>query len=210
MRWFNHWGACAATMLAIVLAGGCGVGSVTVGGDVEEEMSAEDKALVAAAKPFVDAIVRRDYQAAYPLLAASARAGETLEQFVKRSQKLEEEFGRPLSATDLYVNETDGIVLAGINHQVAGEDQIDRGLRIMEAARAVGDMPDEIAKGSRKASVCCDLAIKLDPAKHPEAAQAAPGEEAEQPVCILTVVLVEEGGAVKVGHHFLRWYSMLD
>jgi hypothetical protein len=29
-------------------------------------------------------------------------------------------------------------------------------------------------------------------------------------VCILTMVLVDDGGKLKVGHHFLRWYDMLD
>lgn len=206
----HRWATCLSAIVLTLMLGGCGIGTVSVDDDDgEEEMSAEEKALVAAAKPFVDAIARRDYKAAYPLLAASAREGQTLERFVERQQKNEEEFGQPLSAKDLYVNETDSNVLAGINHKVAGEDQLDGALRVLEASRAVGDMPDEIAKGSRKASVCCDLAIKLDPVKHPEAAQPADGDD-EQPVCILTVVLVDEGGSLKVGHHFLRWYSMLD
>jgi hypothetical protein len=87
---------------------------------------------------------------------------------------------------------------------------VERGFRKLEAARAVGEIPAQIPSASRRASVCCDLAIKLDPGKHPDAAAAAVEDDADPPLCILTVVLVEEAGGLRVGHHFLRWYDILD
>jgi len=195
----------------------------------DEDLTPEEKAYLAAARPFLDAIARRDYAAAYALLSTHATARMSPNQFThvqdeaamkrqeleaianakpadfaKLMQRAEADFGTPLSVESAGVMTTDPAELAGK-------------ASAMETAFSIGNMPDSIPTSIRKASVRAQILTKLPPAELAKIAkdQGVTVEELQKdesfaPYCNLKVVLVEEAGALRVGYFEFTPPSMWD
>ena len=187
------------------------------------EIKPEDRPYLDAARPFVDAIVARDYSKAYGYLSGHARArlspnqfvapldddaftrneahvilGAAVDQFVHMMGTVEAEYGKPAKLSDMDVYSTDANVLSGKG--TSFEDK-------MDAMFAIGMMPASIPAEIRKASLRSRLGVKLSSEQLASAAKAMQitSEELKsdpdfKPYVTLKLVLVEEGGGLKVGY----------
>lgn len=215
-----------------LLAAGCCVGVDALDlnlGSGEEVVSPEDQKYMDAAKPFVDAVVAKNYAAAYEKLSSHARARMSLNQFApaandgeraKReaeplkdvtSAQFAEKFaltiealGEPSRVDDIAVNEKDPAVLSG------------KGDRI-NVGYALGDTPDALPADIRRAAMLATVGTKLNPEqlKKLAAEYGSTPEEVQQDYdgeteLMLILILVEEGGELKVGYFQFRAPSLLD
>lgn len=194
-----------------------------------EDLTAEEKTALAAAKPFLNAIAARDHAAAYQQLSSHAKARMSLNQFVVPSDdaaadaneanalvnptpddfltllsKAFNHYGSPAKIISSDVMSTDPKELAGKGDA-------------METAFTIGLMPDSIPVDIRKAAVRSQIGVTLPAAQLKEIAdkEGVSVEELQKnedfaPYCNLKVVLVEEGGALKVGYFEFTPPSMWD
>lgn len=160
-------------------------------------VSADETRYLEAARPFMQALVAQDQGKAYGLASTHLRAQLTQDEFTRKNREAYDTLGAPLALEDLSA-ETDPDVLVGAAH-AGGDDAGDRAANVVLAQIAVGDMPDDIPASVRKASVSGRVVYKK--------ASSADEEDASY---VLTVVLVDDGGALRVGHHFFRAATMLD
>lgn len=197
------------------------------------EVDPKDRPFLEAGRPFYTAIAAGDHAAAHALLSSHARARMTGLQFEapedeaaaaklaaavhpavdapKFGQLLQatiRAYGTPKRVAELDVFETDPQVLSG--QATAVEDRIG-------AMFAIGNMPATIPAAIRRASLRGQLKVELAPAQlaaiaqahetTPEKLQADPDFA---PYVTLKVVLVEEGGALRVGYFEFLPPSLFD
>lgn len=194
-----------------------------------EKASPEEKKYLQAARPFVDAIVKRDYTKAHGLLSPHATARMSLnqflpaqddaqfaqneanvmmevsaEKFIELMGQVEAHYGTPRSSKGLYVHNLDPKVLSG-----EGE--------ALDSMFAIGGMPKSTPMDIRRASLRGQITTKLSAEQLKEAAkiEGLTPEELEKdpdfsPYFTTKIVLIEEDGALKVGYFELLPPSMLD
>jgi hypothetical protein len=183
----------------------------------------EERPYFDAGKLFVDAIAAHDYAKAYGLLSSHARARMSPNQFVapeddttaarnevaatsnasaeKFAQMLaatEKQYGRPNGLLDVQVFSTDPVALSGKGTSIENK---------LDSMFAIGMMPASIPSDIRKASLRSKLLVELSPQQLAEAAKAQQTTPEKlktdpdyKPYLNLKIVLVQEGGALKVGY----------
>lgn len=152
---------------------------------------------VAAARPFMEALVAQDHAKAYGFTSSHLRAGTTQDAFTQRNRAAYASFGLPVRLADLGA-EVDPAVLAGPENPT-GDDELEKAANRVLAQVALGDIPASVPASARRASVSGKVVFGK-----------ADDEEGTDPFYVLTVVLVEDAGQLLVGHYFFREASMLD
>lgn len=200
------------------------------------ESEANERPFVEPARPFLTALAARNYAAVYDALSSHAKAkmfpaqftpsitekdtlgtpieNVTLEQFQEWMAKAEAELGVPSSVRSVSVFEIDPKVLAGQGDA-------------MSVAFSIGSMPPEIPANIRKASIRSQVNCQPNRAWAEAIAQqnevtadqvlagqvsAEVKEEMEDnaPYMNVKLVLVDEGGQLKVGYFELMGPSIWD
>jgi hypothetical protein len=200
---------------------------------LDKDAKPNERKYLLGAKPFFIAIANRKYGDAYALLSSYARArmsfnqftpaeeqatfqqyesnpymNVTAEQFAYLMQYVEAARGAPRAPKMLSVFSTDPDVLNRRSREQFGA---------MDSMFAIGAMPDWIPADIRRASLRGQIHTELSPQELQRAAQQegiSVGElqkdENFDPYLNLKVVLVEEGGELKVGYFEFLPPSMLD
>jgi hypothetical protein len=200
---------------------------------LDKDAKPEERKYLLAAKPFFVAIAKRKYADAYALLSSYARARMSLNQFTSPQQDsgsqqnesyafdnvtaehfaylmqyVEAAHGAPRAPKMLHVFSTDPDVLNRRSKEQFGA---------MDSMFAIGAMPDWIPAEIRRASLRGQIHTELSP-QELERVAATEGISVEQlkksddfdPYFNLKVVLVEEGGQLKVGYFEFLPLSMMD
>ena len=190
---------------------------------LDKDAKPDERKYLLAAKPFFTAVASRKYAAAYALLSSHARArmsldqfkpaqqntdaqqnqsylfdNVTAEQFAYLMQYVEAAHGAPRAPKMLHVFSTDPDVLNRRSKEQFGA---------MDSMFAIGAMPDWIPADIRRASLRGQIHTELSPQELQNAAQRE-GISVEDfkksadfdPYLNLKVVLVEEGGQLKIGY----------
>ena len=204
-------------VLGILLLVGCG-GSK----EAEEEtegISPEETQYIESAKPFVDALVARDYSKAFAQLSSHAKTRMSLNQFIATDDSeefavnesravlnstesdfftfllhVESKYGKPSVLKNLYVQSMDPDVLSGTGDP-------------LDVMFSIGLMPESIPTEIRRASIRGQIVTKLSPEQMEKAASdyGTTVEELEKdtefsPYFTVKIVLVEEEGVLRVGY----------
>jgi len=197
------------------------------------KVTPEERRYLDAAKPFAEAVAARDYRKAYEFLSSHAKAKMSPNQFVapaddatgarndvaavsnpsaeKFAQMLvptENEYGKPTKLFDAQVFSTDPVALSGKGTSIENK---------LDSMFAIGMMPATIPEDVRKASVRSKLLVEFSPQQWDEAAksqQTTPDKlKADpdfKPYVNLKIVLVQDGGALKVGYFEFLPPGILD
>jgi hypothetical protein len=163
------------------------------------DATTDEARYVAAARPFLQALVDQDHAKAYSLLSSGAQARLTVDAFTQGNRAAYASLGTPLRLADGVSAETDPAILAGAA-SATGDDDLEAAANRLLADAALGDTPEWIPASIRRASVTAQVLF-------------APGEEVsegEEPFFVLTALLVDDAGQLRVGHHFFREATMLD
>ena len=183
----------AAAVVVAVAVLGCGAGDEGTGavGSVIDRslLSREQQIYAEAAKPFMEAVVQKRYEAAYQQLSMDARDQISRDAFAEMVQRSEHEFGTPVSLVSVYG------VYTKEELPVPAHD--DSGVDPLVVADALGPTPDSIPADLRCASVKGRIKLAKD-------------EDGDERDCILTVLLVKERGASKVGWFWFRDHNIWD
>ena len=190
---------------------------------LDKDVKPDERKYLLAAKPFVIAIANRKYADAYALLSNYARArmsfnqftpaeddatyqqyqaspydNVTAEQFAYLMQYVEAARGAPRAPKMLHVFSTDPAVLNRRSNEEFGA---------MDSMFAIGAMPEWIPADIRKASLRGQIATELSPQELQNVAQREgisveelKKDEDFDPYLNVKLVLVEEGGQLKVGY----------
>src|SRR6266853_6476147 len=200
---------------------------------LDKDAKPDERKYLLAAKPFFIAIANRKYADAYTLLSSHARArmsfnqftpaeeeatfqqiesnpysNVTAEQFAYLMQYVEAARGTPRAPKMLSVFSTDPDVLNRRSKEQFGA---------MDSMFAIGAMPDWIPANIRRASLRGQIHTELSPQELQNVAQRE-GISVEElkkdpdfdPYLNLKVVLVDEGGQLKVGYFEFLPPSILD
>ena len=200
---------------------------------LDKDAKPDERKYLLAAKPFFIALANRQYADAYALLSSHARARMSLEQFTPAQQDpnsqqnqsyalenvtaeqfaylmqyVEAAHGVPRAPKMLHVFSTDPDVLNRRSKEQFGA---------MDSMFAIGAMPEWIPADIRRASLRGQIHTELSP-QELEKVAATEGITVEElkksddfdPYFNLKVVLVEEGGQLKVGYFEFLPPSMLD
>lgn len=195
---------------------------------LDKDAKPDERKYLLAAKPFFIAIANRKYADAYAVLSSYARArmsfnqftpaeeqatfqqyesnpyaNVTAEQFAYLMQYVEAARGAPRAPKMLSVFSTDPDVLNRRSKEQFGA---------MDSMFAIGAMPDWIPADIRRASLRGQIHAQLSPQELQNVAQREgirvedlKKSEDFDPYFNLKVVLVEEGGQLKIGYfEFLR------
>jgi hypothetical protein len=193
-----------------------------------EELSPAEKAAVSAAQPFLNAIVNGDYPAAYALLSPYAKASMSPGQFVPPPEK-NSAAHETKALTNPSLQDFQGFMAAAVNHygkpakilssNVMSTDPNElagKGAAI-ETAFIIGLMPSSTPVEIRRASVRSQIGVILPPDQLKKIAEERgmtveelQKDEDSSFYFNLKVVLIEEGGALKVGYFEFTPPSMLD
>ena len=190
---------------------------------LDKDAKPDERKYLSAAKPFVIAIANRKYTDAYEVLSSHARARMSLdqfkppqqgsdvqqnqayvfdnvtpEQFAYLMQYVEAAHGAPRAPKMLHVFSSDPDVLNRRSKEQFGA---------MDSMFAIGAMPDWIPADIRRASLRGQIHTELS-AEELEKVAATEGTSVEElkksadfdPYFNLKVVLVEEGGQLKIGY----------
>ena len=200
---------------------------------LDKDAKPDGRKYLLAAKPFFIAIANRKYADAYALLSSHARArmsfnqftpaeeqatfqqyesnpyaNVTAEQFAYLMQYVEAARGAPRAAKMLSVFSTDPDVLNRRSREQFGA---------MDSMFAIGAMPDWISADIRRASLRGQIHTELSPQELEKVAsqEGVSVEELKKnpdfdPYFNLKVVLVEEGGQLKVGYFEFLPPSIMD
>jgi len=200
---------------------------------LDKDAKPDERKYLLAAKPFFIAIANRKYADAYALLASHARArmsfnqftpaeeqatfqqyesnpyaNVTAEQFAYLMQYVEAARGAPRALKMLSVFSTDPDVLNQRSKEQFGA---------MDSMFAIGAMPDWIPANIRRASLRGQIHTELSPQELEKVAQQQgisveelKKDEDFDPYFNLKVVLVEEGGQLKVGYFEFLPPSIMD
>ncbi len=200
---------------------------------LDKDARPDERKYLLAAKPFFLAVASRRYAEAYALLSSHARARMPLEQFTPAQrdpnseqsqsytfdnvtaeqfaylmQYVEAAHGTPRAPKMLHVFSTDPDVLNQRSKEQFGA---------MDSMFAVGAMPDWIPADIRRASLRGQIQTELSPQEVENVAQKE-GISAEDlkksedfdPYFNLKIVLVDEGGQLKIGYFEFLPPSMMD
>jgi hypothetical protein len=200
---------------------------------LDKDAKPDERKYLLAAKPFFVALASRQYADAYALLSSHARARMSLEQFKPADQDsdsqqnqtyafdnvtaeqfaylmqyVEAAHGTPRAPKMLHVFSTDPDVLNRRSKEQFGA---------MDSMFAIGAMPEWIPADIRRASLRGQIHTELSP-QELEKVAATEGISVEElkksedfdPYFNLKVVLVEEGGQLKVAYFEFLPPSMLD
>ena len=200
---------------------------------LDKHAKPDERKYLLAAKPFFIAVAQRNYADAYALLSSYARArmslnqftpaqrdadfqqnelnpfaNVTAEQFAYLMQYVEAAHGTPRAPKMLNVFSTDPDVLNRRSKEQFGA---------MDSMFAIGAMPDWIPADIRRASLRGQIHTELSPQELQRVA-ATEGSTVEElkksadfdPYFNLKVVLVEEGGQLKIGYFEFLPPSMMD
>src|SRR6266487_4559817 len=200
---------------------------------LDKDAKPDERKYLVAAKPFFIAVANRKYADAYALLSSHARArmsfnqftpaeeqatfqqyesnpyaNVTAEQFAYLMQYVEAARGTPRAPKMLSVFSTDPDVLNRRSKEQFGA---------MDSMFAIGAMPDWIPADIRRASLRGQIHTELSP-QDLERVAATEGISVEDlkksddfdPYFNLKVVLVDEGGQLKIGYFEFLPPSMLD
>ena len=200
---------------------------------LDKDAKPDERKYLVAAKPFFIAVASRKYADAYALLSKYAIARMSLDQFKPSEQDSEsqqnqsyafdnvtaEQFaylmqyveaahGAPHAPKMLHVFSTDPDVLNRRSQEQFGA---------MDSVFAIGAMPDWIPADIRRASLRGQIHTELSP-QELEKVAAREGITVEElkksddfdPYFNLKVVLVDEGGQLKIGYFEFLPPSMLD
>lgn len=199
----------------------------------EEKLTPEEQKYLDAAKPFAVAIAGRKYDEAYALLSSHATTRMSLNQFAPEDddakfarnesmpiakvtaakfaelmQTSEKRFGAPSALKDLDVFSTDPNAMDRKGKQ--GFDAVD-------AMFAVGNIPDTVPANIRRASIRGKIGTQLTPeelariAKEYETTvEELQKDEDFEPYFTIKLVMIEDGGQLKVGYFEFLPPSMLD
>ncbi len=200
---------------------------------LDKNAKPDERKYLMAAKPFFVAVANRKYAEAYALLSSHARArmsfnqftpaeeqatfqqyesqpyvNVTAAQFAYLMQYVEAARGTPRAPKTLYVFSTNPDVLNRRSKEQFGA---------MDSMFAIGAMPDWIPANIRRASLRGQIHTELSPQELQNVAQRE-GISVEQlkkdpdfdPYFNLKVVLVEEGGQLKVGYFEFLPPSIMD
>lgn len=136
------------------------------------------------------------------------RVNPRMEDFQSLVAMMEKERGQPARVLEVDVFSTDPDILAGRKKEK---------LDALEIMMAIGNMPDEIPAESRRASLRAHIGVTLPAAEMEELAKrysTTPEKLATDPdfspALTLKLVLVEEGGELKVGYFEFLPPSMWD
>jgi hypothetical protein len=200
---------------------------------LDKDAKPEERKYLVAAKPFFVAIANRKYADAYALLSNYARArmsldqfrpaeqdadsqqnesyafdNVTAEQFAYLMQYVEAAHGTPRAPKMLAVFSTDPDVLNRRSKEQFGA---------MDSMFAIGAMPDWIPADIRRASLRGQIHTELSPQELQNVAQREgisvedlKKSEDFDPYFNLKIVLVEEGGQLKIGYFEFLPPSMMD
>ena len=190
---------------------------------IDKDAKPEERQYLLAAKPFFIAVASRRYADAYALLSRYAIARMSLEQFKPSAQESEAQqnqayvfdnvtadqfaylmqyveaaHGAPRAVETLHVFSTDADVLNRRSKEQLGA---------VDSMFAIGAMPEWIPADIRKASLRGQIHTELSPQELQNVAQRE-GISAEElkknggldPYFNVKVVLVEEGGQLKIGY----------
>ena len=190
---------------------------------LDKDVKPNERKYILAAKPFFIAVAKRKYADAYALLSSHARARMSLDQFKPAEQNsdsqqnesyafdnvtgeqfaylmqyVEAAHGAPRAPKMLHVFSTDPDVLNRRSKEQFGA---------MDSMFAIGAMPDWIPGDIRRASLRGQIHTELS-AEELEKVAAREGISVEElkknadfdPYFNLKVVLVEEGGQLKIGY----------
>ena len=200
---------------------------------LDKDAKPDERKYLLAAKPFFIAIANRKYADAYVLLSSHARTRMSFNQFTPAEEQatfqqyesqpymnvtagqfaylmqyVEAARGAPRAPKMLSVFSTDPDVLNRRSKEQFGA---------MDSMFAIGAMPDWIPADIRRASLRGQIHTELSPQELQKVAQQEgisveqlKKEEDFDPYLNLKVVLVEEGGQLKVGYFEFLPPSMLD
>jgi len=200
---------------------------------LDKDAKPDERKYLVAAKPFFIAIANRKYADAYALLSSHARArmsfnqftpaedqatfqqyesqpyaNVTAEQFAYLMQYVEAAHGAPRAPKMLSVFSTDPDVLNRRSKEQFGA---------MDSMFAIGAMPDWIPADVRRASLRGQIHAQLSPQELQNVAQREgisvedlKKSEDFDPYFNLKVVLVEEGGQLKIGYFEFLPPSIMD
>jgi hypothetical protein len=200
---------------------------------LDKDAKPDERKYLLAAKPFFIAVANRKYADAYALLSSHAKArmsfnqftpadeksafeanesnpfvNVTAEQFAYLMQYVEAARGAPRAPKMLSVFSTDPDVLNRRSKEQFGA---------MDSMFAIGAMPDWIPANIRRASLRGQIHTELSPQELEKVASARgisveelKKDEDFDPYFNLKVVLVEEGGQLKVGYFEFLPPSMMD
>ena len=200
---------------------------------LDKDATSDERKYLLAAKPFFIAIANRKYADAYALLSSHARAqmsfnqftpaeeqatfqqyesnpytNVTAEQFAYLMQYVEAARGAPRAPKMLSVFSTDPDVLNRRSKEQFGA---------MDSMFAIGAMPDWIPANIRRASLRGQIHTELSPQELEKVAQQQgisveelKKDEDFDPYFNLKVVLVEEGGQLKIGYFEFLPPSIMD
>jgi hypothetical protein len=200
---------------------------------LDTDAKPDDRKYLLAAKPFFLAVANQKYADAYALLSSHARArmflnqftraqqdsdsqqngsyafdNVTAEQFAYLMQYVEAAHGAPRAPKVLHVFSTDPDILNRRSREQFGA---------MDSMFAIGAMPDWIPANVRRASLRGQIHTELSP-QELERVAATEGISVEQlkksedfdPYFNLKIVLVEEGGQLKIGYFEFLPPSVMD
>jgi hypothetical protein len=200
---------------------------------LDKDAKPDERKYLVAAKPFFTAVANRKYADAYALLSSHARArmsfnqftpaedqatfqqyesqpysNVTAEQFAYLMQYVEAARGAPRAPKMLSVFSTDPDVLNRRSREQFGA---------VDSMFAIGAMPDWIPADIRRASLRGQIHTELSPQELEKVASTQGISVAEMkksedfdPYFNLKVVLVEEGGQLKVGYFEFLPPSIMD
>ena len=200
---------------------------------LEKDAKPDERKYLLAAKPFFIAVASRKYADAYALLSSHARARMSLEQFTPAQQDpnsqqnqsyafdnvtaeqfaylmqyVEAAHGAPRAPKMLHVFSTDPDVLNRSSKEQFGA---------MDFMFAIGAMPDWIPADTRRASLRGQIHTELSPQELQNAAQREgisvedlKKSEDFDPYFNLKIVLVDEGGQLKIGYFEFLPPSIMD
>jgi len=189
----------------------------------DKKLTPEERQYLAAAKPFAISIANRKYDEAYRQLTGYATARMSLNQFspeddeakfalneknamanvtggqfAELMKKSEERFGTPKSLKQFYVFSQDPKAMDHTGKQ---------GFEALDAMFAIGNMPDSVPVGIRRASIRGKIATQLSPQELEKVAkqEGMTVEELQkhpdfETYFTIKLVMIEQDGQLKVGY----------
>src|SRR6058998_3421701 len=200
---------------------------------LDKNAKPEEHKYLLVAKPFFIAVANQNYAEAYALLSSHARARMSLNQFTPAQQDADFQRNESYPMTNVtaeqfaylmqYVEAAHGAPRAPkmLNVFSTDPDVLNRRSReqfgAMDSMFAIGAMPDWIPADIRRASLRGQIDTELSPQELERVAQTQgisveqlKKEEDFDPYFNLKVVLVEEGGQLKIGYFEFLPPSIMD
>jgi hypothetical protein len=161
---------------------------------------------------FAKALQSGDYDAAYKLGSSHLQSRIKVADLERTETQSKKEFGLPLRLySDPVVNTTGD--LKGPGHVPGSKENVTASLKNMKAMRAVGEIPESVPVGIRRASVRVE--IERDPYTIPDF-QSRTGitpddlTDQDRVVSYLTAVIIEENRVLGVAYFYHRWPDIWD